>query len=68
MRGNTLVSVSPTDLKQEEICDIRVRLSTFEFKGDSVIRTDDDKLQVKSPKVPLPGTVVVQVAYNGQQF
>lgn len=31
-------------------------------------KKNDKQLSVKAPAVPIPGTVHVQVAFNGQQF
>jgi IPT/TIG domain len=62
--GDTPVTLSVTGLRQKEICDLRVRLSTVEI----IPAANGDQLTFRAPAVTYPGTTVVQVTYNGQQY
>lgn len=53
--GGTSVTLSVTGLRQKEICDLRVRLSTVEV----IPTANGDQLTFKAPKVTFPSTIVV---------
>lgn len=61
--GNTPLSIAVKGIGQPGVCNIKVRLGTYDFTPVNHENTD---LQITNDAVPYPGIVAVQVAFNGQ--
>ena len=65
VEGDTTVKISGTGFNQSGACNITARFATYHTKPLDV---QNNYLLVKSPEANYTGSVVVQVALNGQQF
>ena len=67
IEGGTDVNITGGVFNQEGACNVTVRFATYQVKPE-LDNIGSDLIKVKSPQANLTGSVVVQVALNGQQF
>ena len=67
INGGTEVNITGGVFNQEGACNVTVRFTTYHVKPE-LEDIKSDTIKVKSPKANYTGSVVVQVALNGQQF
>jgi len=63
--GGTAVTIEGTGYNQTNVCDLTVRFGPAQVTGKNVT---DTSILVDTPKVLVPGTVVVSVSGNNQQY
>ena len=67
IEGGTDVDIYGGVFNQEGACNVTVRFATYHVKPE-LDNIKSDNIKVKSPNTNYTGSVVVQVALNGQQF
>lgn len=65
VRGGTVSTITGEIFKQQAVCNVTVRFGTTEVMAKSYNET---AVVINTPEVGMPGTAIVQVSLNGQQF
>ena len=65
IKGGTLVTLNGTGFEAKAACKSVVRLGVLEVTPSSIT---NNTLQFRAPESPIPGTTVVSVSHNSQQF
>ena len=63
--GGTPIAVSGGHFKQAGVCNVTARFGSLEIVSSSY---NDTEVLVNTPTVGVPGTSIVQISLNGQQF
>jgi hypothetical protein len=68
MSGGSDVKIYAKHLEHPHICDISVRFGPAELDANNISLSSKGYIALQSPPSPIPGTVVVSISGNSQQY